>query len=76
MSFPITVALAGACLMLTGFFGWLGARPSLPGRIRLIPWRFMMVLAFTALIAMAVHLVTLVREDSDQASAPRPINSR
>ncbi len=70
MTFPITAALAGGCLLLTLLFGWQGARPPKPGRVRLAPWRFMMVLAFTATIAFAVHLVTLARESAGQDSAP------
>ena len=62
MTFTVTLAAAALCLALTVAFGWLGARPPRPGRVRLVPWRFLMLLAFTALIAMAVHLVTLVRE--------------
>ena len=63
MNLPITFASATACIVFTVVFGWLGSRPSRPGRIRLAPWRFMMLLAFTALIATAVHLVSLVRGD-------------
>jgi hypothetical protein len=64
MTFPLTSAAALASLFLTVLFGWLGARPSRPGRTRLAPWRFLMLLSFTALIAMAVHLVTLMRENA------------
>ena len=66
MSLPTTLALAIVSLILTWVFGWLGARPSRPGRTRLAPWRFIMLLAFTTLIAMAVHLVDLVRGDARQ----------
>jgi hypothetical protein len=61
MNLPITSTLLFASLVLTAIFGWFGARPAVPGRTRLTPWRFMMLLAFTGLIAMAVHIVTLVR---------------
>ena len=76
MNFPITSALALGALGLTVFFGWRGARRSLPGRTRLAPWRFLMLLAFTALIAMAVHLVTLGREDTGRGSAPTAFTNR
>jgi hypothetical protein len=61
MNMPITSIILVASLVSTVIFGWFGARPSVPGRTRLAPWRFMMLLAFTGLIAMAVHMVTLVR---------------
>ena len=61
MNLPITSTLLVASLALTVIFGWFGARPSVPGRTRLAPWRSMMLLAFTGLIAMTVHIVTLVR---------------
>lgn len=76
MNFTLTSVAAAACLLLTVAFGWMGARASRPGRVRLAPWRFMMLLAFTALIAMTVHLVTLVREGDGQESAPSAFINR
>jgi hypothetical protein len=76
MTLPITSALALATLILTVFFGWRGAQRSQPGRTRLAPWRFMMLLAFTALIALAVHLVTLIREDTSPESAASAVIDR
>ncbi len=68
MNFASTSAAAVICLLLTVTFGWMGARAPRPGRVRLTPWRFMMLLAFTATIAMAVHLVTLFREGAGEQS--------
>ena len=57
-----TLILAACALALTILFGWLGARPSrIFGRPRLAPWRFLMLLAFVAMIATLVHAVALVR---------------
>ena len=61
MNLATTSGLFVFCLSLTVLFGWLGARPAKPGRVRLAPWRFLMVLTFTAAIAFAVHLVSLMR---------------
>jgi hypothetical protein len=62
MDIAQTLALAFAALMLTILFGWIGARPAkLLGRPRLIPWRFLMLLAFVAVIAALVHAAALVR---------------
>ena len=76
MNFTLTSIAAAICTLLTLAFGWLGARASRPGRVRLAPWRFMMLLAFTALIAMAVHLVSLARGGSGQESDPNAFISR
>ncbi len=57
-----TAGLAGAALALTILFGWLGARAPAPlAPPRLVPWRFLMLLAFVGLIAALVHLVALAR---------------
>jgi hypothetical protein len=60
---PTTTAVfAALALGLTVLFGWLGARPARPlAPPRLAPWRAMMLAAFTALVALLVHLVALLR---------------
>ncbi len=63
MSVPTTAALAGLCFVLAVLFGWRGARAARPhAPPRLIPWRFLMLIAFTGMVAMLVHLVNLVRD--------------
>jgi len=62
MSFGVTAAAAVCALVLTGVFGWLGARPAKPlAKPRLAPWRAMMLACFTLLVAFLVHLVALAR---------------
>lgn len=62
MNMIFTLSLAAACLALCVLFGWLGARPpKLLARPRLIPWRFLMLLAFVAMLAVLVHAVTLLQ---------------
>ena len=62
MTLPLSLGIAGLALALTVLFGWLGARPARPlAPPRLIPWRFLMLIAFVAVIAMLVHAVALVR---------------
>jgi hypothetical protein len=62
MNLPLTLTLAGVALALTILFGALGARPVRPlAAPRLIPWRFMMMLAFLGVVAMLVHAVALLR---------------
>lgn len=61
MDFPLTLSIAAGCLALAGFAGWRGARPPDPHRgPRLVPWRFIMLLAAAGLLAMLVHLVNLM----------------
>jgi hypothetical protein len=63
MTLPVTAVLAAFCLLLAVLFGWLGARPARPHRApRLVPWRFLMLLAFTGMIALLVHVVALLRD--------------
>lgn len=62
MTLPVSLTIAALALALTLVFGWLGARPVKPlSAPRLVPWRFMMMIAFVAVIAMLVHAVALVR---------------
>ncbi len=62
MDLPVTLGLAGVALGLTVLFGALGARPARPlAAPRLMPWRFMMLLAFLGVVAMLVHAVALLR---------------
>jgi len=62
MTLSVSLTIAGVAVALTLLFGWLGARPVKPlSAPRLVPWRFMMMIAFVAVIAMLVHAVALVR---------------
>jgi hypothetical protein len=61
MTLTVTLAVATAVLLLAIFSGWRGARPSNPARgPRMIPWRFIMLLAAAALIPLVVHLLNLM----------------
>jgi len=60
MTTPVTAGLALAFAIVTLFCGWRGARAPDPHRgPRLAPWRFLMLLAAAACMAMLVHLVNL-----------------
>jgi hypothetical protein len=62
MALVPTALLAASALALTVLFGWLGARPANPLRgPRLVPWRFLMLLAFLAMVLALVHLAALLR---------------
>lgn len=61
MSLTLTLVITAAVLALTVFAGWRGSRPSQPHRgVRMVPWRFIMVLSAAALLVLAVHLAALV----------------
>jgi hypothetical protein len=61
MELPLTLATACGLLALALFAGWRGARPPNPHRgPRLVPWRFLMLLAAAGLLAMLVHAVNLL----------------
>ena len=69
MTLPVTAALAGLCLALTVLFGWRGARASRPhAEPRLIPWRLLMLIAFTAMVAMLAHVANLLRDPGGAGS--------
>lgn len=59
MSLTLTLILLAVGGALTGLFGWLGARPKVPGRPRLAPWQFLMMLSAAFALLMAVHLLNL-----------------
>ena len=60
-SFPVTLLSAAVGLALVALFGWRGARPpDLRKGPRLVPYRFLMLLAAAWVLMMAVHLVNLL----------------
>jgi hypothetical protein len=61
MDLPLTLALGGAALLFAVIFGWLGARPPEPFKgPRMVPWRFLMLLATAAVMMMGVHALNLL----------------
>jgi hypothetical protein len=61
MSMILTLGLIAAAVALAVFAGWRGARPWDPRRgVRMIPWRFIMILAGTAIFLLVVHLGALL----------------
>lgn len=61
MSLTVTLALLAAVLAFATFAGWRGARPSQPHLgVRMIPWRFLMILAGAAALVLVVHLAALL----------------
>jgi len=61
MSLTVTLALLAAAIALAVFAGWRGARPSQPHLgIRMVPWRFIMILAAAVVVVLVVHLAALL----------------
>lgn len=61
MSLTVTLALLAAALALTVFAGWRGARPSQPHLgVRMVPWRFVMILAGAVVVVLLVHIAALL----------------
>jgi hypothetical protein len=60
MDLPLTLMLAAAALALALACGWRGARPPDPRKgPRMVPWRFLMLLAAAGFMVMAVHAINL-----------------
>lgn len=61
MSLNLTLALAAVALAVAVISGWLGARPpNIVRGPRMIPYRFIMLLATAMLLFLVVHLVNLM----------------
>ena len=61
MTVTQTLILLAAALAAVVFCGWRGARPSMPGKVRMIPWRFMMLLAAFGVVLCLIHLASIGR---------------
>ncbi len=59
MSLPLTLWLLAGTLILGGYAGWRGARPSDFLRPRMVPWRFIMLLCGAMAFLLLIHLGAL-----------------
>ncbi|MGV8929828.1 MAG: hypothetical protein ACOH1E_08740 [Brevundimonas sp.] len=61
MSLSLTLVLLAGSFALAVFAGWRGSRPwDLRRGVRMIPWRFIMLLSGVAIMILAIHLGTLM----------------
>ncbi len=61
MSLTLTLALLVTALALAVFAGWRGSRPwDLTRGVRMIPWRFIMLLSGVAIFVLVIHLGNLM----------------
>lgn len=57
----LTLILAAVALAITVFAGWRGARPWDPSqKVRMAPWRFIMVMGGAAVVLLLVHVAALL----------------
>jgi hypothetical protein len=62
MDVGTTLAVAGLAALAAVVCGWLGARPSDPGRPpRLAPWRLLMLVAAAIVVTALGHLAAIWR---------------
>lgn len=60
MSMTLTLWLLAGALIVAVFAGWRGARPSNFLKPRMVPWRFIMLLAGALVFLLLIHLGTLL----------------
>ncbi len=60
MSMTLTLSLLAGALIVGVFAGWRGARPSDFLKPRMVPWRFIMLLAGALAFLLLIHLGTLL----------------
>lgn len=67
LNLPLTLTLLALFAGLTVLSGWLGARPPdlRKENPRLIPWRFVMLLAATVSIFLIIHALTVLGLKTD-----------
>ena len=61
MDLTVTLILLVSAAALTALSGWRGARAPDPMRgPRMVPWRFLMILAAALFMLLLIHLATLL----------------
>jgi hypothetical protein len=60
MSMTLTLSLLAGALVVAVFAGWRGARPSDFLKPRMVPWRFIMLLAGALVFLLVIHIGTLL----------------
>ncbi len=56
MSVTLTLILMAAAIASTVFCGWRGAQPPHPLKVRMAPWRFLMLLSASLVVFLLIHL--------------------
>jgi ABC-type amino acid transport system permease subunit len=66
MDMPVTLALLAACAAVFGLASWRAARPTEFGKVRMVPWTAISLVAALAAIIMLVHAVNLLGVQTGQ----------
>ena len=67
LDLPLTAILAVVCALFAAGSGYMGAKMPDPKRgPRMVPWRFLMLLAGLMTMLLVVHLLTLLGLKRDQ----------
>lgn len=67
MDLPLTAILAVVCGLFAAGSGYMGAKMPDPKRgPRMVPWRFLMLIAVLGAMLLVVHLLTLLGLKHDQ----------
>ena len=67
LDLPLTAILAVVCALFAAGSGYMGAKMPDPKRgPRMLPWRFLMLLAGLMAMLLVVHLLTLLGLKRDQ----------
>ena len=59
MSVTLTLILLAVAIASTVFCGWRGAKPPHPLKVRMMPWRFLMLLSAAMTMLLLIHLAKL-----------------
>lgn len=57
MSVTLTLILIAAAVASVVFCGWRGSKPPHPLKVRMAPWRFLMLLSAALAVYLLTHLV-------------------
>jgi len=57
MSVTLTLILLAAAVAATAFCGWRGSKPPHPLKVRMAPWRFLMLVSAVLVVLLLTHLV-------------------
>ena len=57
MSVTLTLILLAASIASIFFCGWRGAQPPHPLKVRMMPWRFLMLFSAALVVYLLIHLV-------------------
>ncbi len=67
MDLNVTLAILAGELLLLGFCYWQDRKPVVPGKVRMIPYRLIMLVLVVVILTTLAHLIALVTGQPVQA---------